>query len=126
MLILVRILDLKGLTGEDRSALVPNTGKPDLDLRRFELLESNLGLPMVNLVLAFTETVTSSFFIALIDLALVFLALIGLTGEESERGHSPRQAAKTSLGAIKGSAKANRFKVWSSVGLEDLEKAPES
>ena len=59
------LIDLKGLTGLllGLMAVVPKTGNPDLERLKFEFLEFLLleKLPMVNLVLAPTLTVTSSF-----------------------------------------------------------------
>ena len=58
--------DLNGLTGElplelgePFRTVVPRTGRPDLDRRKLEFRDEFLGLPIVNLVLAPTVTVTS-------------------------------------------------------------------
>ncbi len=114
--------------------------------------------PMVSMVVLLTETVTSSFRLTAHNdrarpAAFFFLRadnverprglwaargrLPSPSGSElaSVRGHSPRQAAKTSLGAIRGweMASLERLRLmlltgrWAaSVGLELREKAPES
>ena len=152
-----------GLTGDGLKALVPSTGSPDRDLRRLDILVSVSGDPIVNFVVALTLTVTSSvsaLFFRTEDILLAlafFLAEFRLdlanfdkfwdtfwgtfwyssSSSSSEGPQLPLQAAKTSLGATRGSARAKRLierlTLWGptappggSVGLELRLKAPES